>query len=265
MEAAARKAGRSLTRDFGEVENLQVSKKGPADFVSAADRKADEILRNELRKGRPSAGFLTEEGVDEAGDGIYRWIVDPLDATTNFLHGVPHFAISIALEREGEIIAGFIYNPLFDEFYYAEKGGGAFSSRGRMRVSARKNFSDCLMATGIPFKGSAGTIDQFSVELNRVAPEVSGIRRFGCASLDLAYVAAGRFDGFWERGLKPWDVAAGILMVREAGGYVLDFNGKPYNHMDSDLVAGNPNIIQPFVKLLTTGDVADGVAGKRTA
>ena len=264
MEAAARKAGRGLIRDFNEVEHLQVSKKGPADFVSAADRRADKVLREELQKGRPGAGFLTEEGADVEGDGIYRWIVDPLDGTTNFLHAVPHFAISIALEREKEVIAALVYQPLYDEIYWAEKGDGAFSTRGRLRVSARKNMSDCLLATGIPWKGH-GDMTQFTSEMESVAGEVSGIRRMGSAALDLAYVAAGRFDGFWERGLKPWDIAAGLLLVTEAGGYVYGFDGKPVNHMSPDLVAANTQIMDPLLGLLTKNVATGGVGDKKLA
>ena len=250
MDAAARKAGRSLTRDFNEVEHLQISKKGPADFVSAADRRADQILRTELQKARPTFGFHTEEGKDEAGDGVHRWIIDPLDGTTNFLHAVPHFCISIALEKEGEIVAAYIYHPLYDESYWAEKGSGAFSGRsGRLRVSMRKDFSTCLMATGIPFQGF-GDMDEFSRELAIIAPKVCGVRRMGAAALDLAYVAAGRFDGYWERDLKAWDIAAGILLVREAGGYVLDYSGAAATSATTNIIASNAEIVKSFAELL---------------
>ncbi len=255
VESACRKAGRGLTRDFNEVEHLQISKKGPADFVSAADRKADKILREELQRARPGYGFMTEEGADIPGDGVHRWIIDPLDGTTNFIHAVPHFAISVALEKEGEIIAAFIYHPLYDEAYWAEKGTGAFTSRGgRLRVSARKNSSECLIATGIPFKGH-GDMEQFNRELNAIAPQVSGIRRMGAASLDLAYVAAGRFDAYWERDIKPWDIAAGMLLVREAGGYVVDFDGNPASVNAKQIIAANNEIIRPFAELLGVSNI----------
>ncbi len=250
VEAACRKAGKSLTRDFNEVEHLQVSKKGPADFVSAADRKADKILREELQRARPAFGFMTEEGADVVGDGEHRWIIDPLDGTTNFLHAVPHFAISVALEKAGEVVAAFVYHPLYDEAYWAEKGTGAFTNRsGRLRVSSRKDFSQCLIATGIPFKGQ-GDITTFNKELEIISTQVSGVRRMGTASLDLAYMAAGRFDAYWERNMKPWDIAAGILLVREAGGYVVDYNGQPATAMTKDIIAANNEIIKPFSEML---------------
>lgn len=239
IDNAARKAARALRRDFNEVEHLQVSKKGPADFVSAADRKADQTLREELLKARPQFGFLTEEGEDVAGDGVHRWIIDPLDGTTNFLHGLPHFSISIAVEKEGEIVAGYVYQPLTDEIYWAERAMGAFSATsGRLRVSARKNMEECLFAVGAPFKGH-GDPEAFAAEVKAVTEASAGVRRFGVASLDFAYVAAGRFDGFWERGLKPWDVAAGLLLVREAGGYVIDENGKNATITSPCFIAGN--------------------------
>ena len=267
IDAAARKAGRSLTRDFNEVEHLQISKKGPADFVSAADRRADKILREELKKARPSFGFLTEEGKDEAGDGVHRWIIDPLDGTTNFLHAVPHFCISIALEKDGEVIAAYVYQPLFDECYWAEKGGGAFSARsGRLRVSKRKDFSECLIATGIPFKGF-GDLPEFQSELSKIAPMVSGIRRMGSAALDLTYVAAGRFDAYWERSISSWDIAAGILLVREAGGHVIDFTGKPATPHSKGIIAVNAEIIKPFADLFDIHSIAqlEGDGRKKTA
>ncbi|WP_414899688.1 inositol monophosphatase family protein [Sphingomonas flavalba] len=230
MERAARKAAPRLRRDFNEVAHLQVSRKGPADFVSMADRRAERTLYEELQKARPDWGFLMEEGGEIAGDPTKpRWIVDPLDGTSNFLHGVPHFAISIAVEEprpngRGEVTNALVYQPLTDESFWAEKGRGAWLQDARLRVSARRELADSLIATGIPFKGH-GDFAQWSRIFGAVAPEVAGIRRMGAASLDLAWVAAGRFDGYWESDLSPWDVAAGILLVREAGGFVTDFRG----------------------------------------
>ena len=225
MTRAVDKAARALKRDFGEVEQLQVSTKGPSDFVSNADLKAERILREELAKARPGYAFLAEESGATAGsDSEHRWIIDPLDGTTNFLHGLPHFAISVALERAGELIAGVVYDPIKDEMFLAEKGGGAFLNDRRLRVSARKNLGESLLATGIPFRGHGGTED-FKRQLDFAMNETAGVRRLGAAALDLAYVAAGRYEGFWEEGLSPWDVAAGILLVREAGGYVSDLKG----------------------------------------
>src|SRR6478672_10916954 len=211
MVGAARKAGRSLARDFGEVEQLQVSLKGPANFVSAADTRAEEILHKELIRARPGYGLLLEEhGEVEGADRTHRFIVDPLDGTTNFLHGIPHFAISIALERDGEIIAGVIYEPTRDEMFWAEKGIGAYLNDRRLRVSARRQLAEAVIGTGLPFAGR-GDPPKYLATLTRVMAATSGVRRIGAAALDLAYVAAGRFDGFWEYGLFPWDVAAGLL------------------------------------------------------
>lgn len=250
MIQAALKAARGLVRDFGEIGNLQISKKGPADFVSNADLKADKTLREELTKARPKIGFLTEEGKDIVGeDASSRWIIDPLDGTTNFLHGIPHFAISIALEKNQEIIAGVVYDPIKDELFWAEKGVGAFMNDRRLRVSERSIFSECLFATGIPFKGH-GNMDQFIKELLPLMQETSGVRRFGAAALDLSYVAAGRFDGYWERDLKPWDVAAGILLVREAGGYVTESEGTPATPYSKSLVTAAPQIHGKLIEIL---------------
>lgn len=218
MVGAVRKAGRKIARDFNEVEHLQVAKKGPADFVSAADHKAEQIVFEELSRARPGYGFLMEErGVVEGTDRSHRWIVDPLDGTLNFLHAQPHFAISVALEREGELVAGVIYNPATDELFQAEKGRGAYMNDRRLRVSGRRHFDECVIATGTPFFGKKGHA-RFLTELHQIMPHVAGIRRYGAASLDLAWTAAGRFDGFWERDLQPWDIAAGIVLIREAGG-----------------------------------------------
>ncbi len=251
MMRAADKAARGLKRDFGEVANLQVSRKGPADFVSAADLRADEVLRHELRKARPDYGFLTEESGSAGGptDAPRRWIIDPLDGTTNFLHGLPHFAISIALEERGELIAGVVYDPAKDDMFYAEKGAGAFHNDRRMRVSSRVRLADSLFATGIPFKGSKN-VEQFVAELDIFMRETAGVRRWGSAALDLAYVAAGRFDGFWERGLAAWDVAAGAILVREAGGYVSAVEGGEFALDGRSILAANANLHGELARLL---------------
>ncbi|HWK13691.1 MAG TPA: inositol monophosphatase family protein [Rhizobiaceae bacterium] len=249
MVQAAMKAGRSLSRDFGEVQNLQVSLKGPGDYVSQADRKAEDIVYTELSRARPGYSFLMEERGEVAGDdGQHRWIVDPLDGTTNFLHGIPIFAISIALERQGQLVAGVIYNPAMDELYTAERGGGAFMNDRRMRVAARRKLSDAVIGTGIPHLGR-GHHGHALVDLRNVMGETAGIRRLGAASLDLAYVAAGRMDGFWEDWLAPWDMAAGILMVREAGGFASDRDGGQDMFDSGAIVVGNEDIHKA---LLTT-------------
>jgi myo-inositol-1(or 4)-monophosphatase len=255
MIRAAFAAAKSLKRDFGEVENLQVSEKGPGDFVSHADIKAERTLRAELARTRPDYGFLGEEGGESAGDGRNRWIVDPLDGTTNFLHGVPHFAISIGLERDGEIIAGVIYQPISDELFWAEKGNGAFvdtphARSRRLRVSGRKDPARALVATGIPHIGKAEH-GLYHGKLAAVSERTAGIRRWGAASLDLAFVAAGRYDAFFEFGLQPWDVAAGMLLVREAGGVVNDITGKPYELGASSLLASNFGLREAMVEILS--------------
>jgi myo-inositol-1(or 4)-monophosphatase len=225
MIDAARKAGRALARDFGEVAELQVSKKGAADYVSAADLKAEQTIFEELTRARPGYGFLGEErGLIEGTDKTHTWIVDPLDGTTNFLHAMPHFAVNIALQREGQIVAGVTYNPASSDLFWAEKGKGAFLNDRRLRVAARTRMEEAVFATGIPFMGH-GQHGRFLKELHQVSQRVAGVRRFGAAALDLAWVAAGRFDGFWERDLKPWDMAAGIVLVIEAGGVVTDADG----------------------------------------
>lgn len=239
MIQAARKAGRGLARDFGEVEQLQVSVKGPANFVSAADHKAEDTIFKELSKARPGYGFLMEErGEVEGVDKTHRWIVDPLDGTTNFLHSNPLFAISIGLEREGQLVAGVIYNPASDELFTAEKGKGAFLNDRRIRVAARRNLGDALVATGIPHRGRPGH-KRFATELTTVMMEVAGVRRSGSAALDLAFTAAGRYDAYWERNLKPWDLAAGIVILREAGGYACDLTGGDKMLETGDILAGN--------------------------
>ena len=250
MVQAAMKAGRSLARDFGEVQNLQVSLKGPGDFVSQADHRAEAIVHAELSKARPDYAFLMEERGEIAGaDGQHRFLVDPLDGTTNFLHGIPIFAVSIGLERQGQLIAGVIYNPAMDELYTAERGGGAFLNDRRMRVAARRKLSDCVIGTGIPHLGR-GEHGRSLIELRHVMAEAAGIRRLGAASLDLAYVAAGRLDGFWERSLSPWDMAAGILMIREAGGFVTDADGGQAMFDTGTVVGGNETIQGLVVKAL---------------
>lgn len=250
MVAAARKAARGLQRDFGEVENLQVSLKGPANFVTAADRKAEKVIFQELSKARPGYGFLMEEGgVVEGADKSHRWIIDPLDGTTNFLHGIPIFAISIALERDGQLVAGLVYNPISDEMFIAEKGQGAFLNDRRIRVSARRELPQAVVATGIPHIGRPGH-ERFAAELNTVMNEVAGVRRMGAAALDLAYVAAGRFDAYWEANLSPWDIAAGIVLVREAGGFAADFNGRDDMLNTGGIVAGNDMLSRKLADIL---------------
>jgi myo-inositol-1(or 4)-monophosphatase len=242
MSDAARKAARGLNRDFGEVAELQVSRKGAADFVSAADLKAEQTVFEALAKARPGYSFLGEErGLIEGTDKTHTWIVDPLDGTTNFLHAIPHFAINIALQREGAIVAAVTYNPVANELYWAEKGKGAFVNDKRLRVSARTRLDESVIATGIPFLGH-GQHARFLKELHQVSQRVAGVRRFGSAALDLAYVAAGRFDAFWERDLKPWDLAAGLLLVSEAGGVVRDAEGGEAVLEQGTICAGTPEI-----------------------
>ena len=259
MMAAARKAGKSLARDFGEVEQLQVSIKGPANFVSAADHRAEQIVFDELSHARPGYGFLMEERGEIPGvDKTHRWIVDPLDGTTNFLHSNPLFAVAIALEREGQIVAGLIYNPVMDEMFMAEKGKGAFladkSGRDRrVRVAARKSLEDALLSTGIPHRGRTGH-GVFLDEMEETMKIVSGLRRTGSACLDLAWVSAGRFDGYWERNLGAWDMAAGSVIVREAGGIVTDLDGGQDMLTKGTVCAGN----QPIQRALL--DVVGGAA-----
>ena len=250
MISAARKAGRGLIRDFGEIENLQVSLKGPGDFVSTADKRTENQLLEELTRARPGYCFLLEEGgAVEGPDKSHRFIIDPIDGTTNFLHGIPHFAISIGLERDGQLVSAVIFNPVTDEMYVAEKGQGAFLNDKRLRVSARKKLGESLLATGIPWQGR-GDHETFLAELAAAMSQTAGVRRFGTASLDLAYVAAGRFDGYWERGLFPWDVAAGILLVREAGGVVTDLDGGSRVLDGGHILAANEPLHPQLIKLL---------------
>ena len=248
MANAAQKAAKRLLRDFAEVEQLQVSIKGPSDFVSQADIRAEQTLKEELTKARPGYAFLMEEsGASGSDNWAWRWVVDPLDGTTNFLHGIPHWAISIGLERRlpdgtSELAAGLIYAPAADEMFWAEKGGGAFVNEKRMRVSARRDMTEAVFATGVPFRAvSAARRNAFSRTMISLMPQVAGIRRFGAAALDLAWVAAGRFDGYWELGIHPWDMAAGLLMVREAGGYATS-TGDEDSRDSGNVVAGNPHL-----------------------
>lgn len=251
MTAAALKAGRGLKRDFGEVENLQVSIKGPGDFVSAADRRAEKTLFEELSRARPGYGFLLEEsGAVEGSDKSHTWYVDPLDGTSNFLHGIPIFAVSLALERDGQLVAGLIYNPASDDIFVAEKGQGAYYNNRRMRVSARKTLAESMVACGIPPLARLQEHPRFKLELAAAMGKAGNIRRLGAAALDLAMVAAGRLDGYWERGIKPWDIAAGIVLVREAGGFVTDLDGGFDMLAKNAICAGNEAIHRQLLDIV---------------
>ena len=259
MANAAQKAAKRLLRDFAEVEQLQVSIKGPSDFVSQADIRAEQTLKEELSKARPGYAFLMEEsGASGSDNWAWRWVVDPLDGTTNFLHGIPHWAISIGLERRlpdgtSELAAGLIYAPAADEMYWAEKGGGAFVNERRMRVSARRDMTEAVFATGIPFRAvSAARRNAFTRTMITLMPQVAGVRRFGAAALDLAWVAAGRYDGYWELGIKNWDMAAGLLMVREAGGYASS-TGEEDPRDSGNVVAGNPHLHAKLREIVIQG------------
>ena len=257
IEKAARKAGQRLRRDFGEIEHLQVSRKGPADFVSKADQAAERTLYDELRAARPGWGFLFEEaGTVEGDPDKPRFVIDPLDGTSNFLHGIPHFAISIAVQEPrldgkgwGDVTAALVYQPITDESFWAEKSRGAWLQDKRLRVSARRHLDESLIATGIPFMGR-GSVAEWAKIYTALAPEIAGIRRFGSAALDLAWVAAGRYEGFWESGLQPWDTAAGCLLVREAGGFVSDFKGRSEPICDAEVLAGNDALHSRLHKIL---------------
>jgi len=250
MIKAAHRAARSLKRDLGEVEQLQVSLKGPRNFVTAADRRAEAILHEELAKARPDYGFLGEEGVAYAGtDKTHRWIVDPLDGTTNFLHGIPHFAIAIALERNGAIVAGLVYNPANDEMFIAERGKGAFLNDKRIRVAARQRLAEAIVACGLPHYGR-GDLALARSEIAAAQRAFAGLRRYGAATLDLAWIAAGRLDAYWERDLSPWDLAAGSILVREAGGFISDLDGGDAILTKGNVVAGNDTMHRELLRLL---------------
>jgi myo-inositol-1(or 4)-monophosphatase len=264
MQNAAQKAAKRLLRDFAEVEQLQVSVKGPGDFVSQADLRAEQVLRDDLSKARPGYALLMEEGGASGSENwTWRWVVDPLDGTSNFLHGIPHWAISIGLERRRddggiETVAGAIYAPCVDEMFWAEKGAGAYLNARRLRVSARRDLREAVFATGIPFAAvSPRNRLAFARTLGGLMPQVAGIRRFGAAALDLAWVAAGRFDGYWELGVKPWDVSAGLLLVREAGGFTSDPAGGE-DFSGGDVVAATPHL-HPALRAA----VADGLEAAR--
>ncbi|MBU8541346.1 inositol monophosphatase family protein [Falsiroseomonas tokyonensis] len=260
LQAAMQKAARRLLRDFADVESLQVTAKGAGDFVSQADLRAEQTLREELSRGRPGWGFLMEEsGQSGNDDWEWRWVVDPLDGTTNFLHGIPHWAISVGVEKRtgentSELMAGCIYNPAGNEMFWAEKGMGAFLNDKRLRVSARRDMGSALFATGIPF-GKITRKAEFSATLARLMPQVAGVRRFGAAALDLAWVAAGRYDGFWELGLNKWDIAAGLVIVKEAGGFLSDPAGGETHYETGDVVCGN-QALHPKLREV----VAEGIA-----
>jgi myo-inositol-1(or 4)-monophosphatase len=250
MIKAARAAGRSLLKDFREVENLQVSSKGAGDFVSKADIAAEEIIREQLMEARPTYGWVGEESAPVEGkDPTRRWIVDPLDGTTNFLHGMPHWAVSIALEHKGAVVAGVVYDPSKDEMFFAEKGQGAWMNESRMRVSGRRRLIECVFATGLPFAGR-GDLPATLQDLARLLPACAGVRRWGAAALDLAYVGAGRYDGFWERDLKSWDMAAGLVIAREAGAFVEPMNPAGDILIDGEVLCGNELIFEKFSKII---------------
>ncbi len=251
MIAAALAAGRSLARDFGEVENLQVSRKGPADFVTSADMRAEEIIHASLTKARPGYGFLMEErGIVEGTDKSNRFIVDPLDGTLNFMHGQPHYAVSIGLERDGKPFAGVVFDVAKNEIFWAEVGRGAWLDQRKLRVAVRKKLGEAVVATGTPWMGkSEESHITFAREMAAMTPATAGIRRYGSAALDLAWVAAGRFDAFWERGLKPWDIAAGIVLVREAGGIIEEIEGGDVMKT-GNILAGNEDIVPGVMEQL---------------
>lgn len=252
MMKAARKAGRSLSKDFREVENLLVSRKGAADFVTRADLAAEKIIREELMEARPTYGFLGEEtGAVEGQDPTRRWIVDPLDGTTNFLHGLPHWAVSIALEHKGQIVAGVVYDPTKDELFFAEKGAGAWMNETRIRASVRHRIDESIYATGIPF-ATRPELPATLKDLAALMPACAGVRRFGSASLDLAYVAAGRFDGFWERDLRVWDMAAGIVIAKEAGAIVEGIAPNTNPLESEDILVSNEPQFEKFSKFFRT-------------
>ena len=250
MVKACRKASKPLIRDFGEIEKLQVSVKGPGDFVTASDKKVEEILIEELQKARPNYSILSEEVGKIKNDEEFKWIIDPIDGTSNFLHGIPHFAISVALEHDNKIIAGLIFDPIKDEMFLAEKGNGSYLNNKRIRVSSRKNLENCIIFTGGPRKNFADR-DVSLEEYKKFSSKVLiPIRKLGSASLDMAYVAAGRCDGFWQRNLNYWDIAAGIILIREAGGFVSDFNGNNEYIRNKTVLATNSKINEEMIEIL---------------
>ena len=250
MVIACRKASKILIRDFGEVENLQVSLKGPGDFVSASDKKVEKTLIDELQKARPNYSILSEEVGEINNDKDFKWIIDPIDGTANFLHGIPHFAISVGLEHNNEIICGIIYDPIKDEMFSAEKGNGAYLNNQRIRVSSRSKLKDCIIFTGGPRLNSKERELALREYNNFSSKVLIPIRKLGSAALDMAYVAAGRCDGFWQRNLNYWDIAAGIILIREAGGYVADIEGNQNFLNNKTVLATNSKISEEMIKLL---------------
>jgi len=253
MMAAARKASKSILRDFGELEKLQVSVKGQNDFVTMADIKAQEIIHYELSRARENYGFLMEEGNNKSSidDNEFTWIIDPIDGTLNFMNGIPYFGISIALNQKDKLIAGLVYDSIHNDFYWAEEGIGAYLNDQRLRVANKSSLDKSVIALGIPFLGR-GDHKQHIRSQEVVMSKVAGLRRFGAASLDLAYVAAGKVDGFWEYGLSPWDVAAGIILVKEAGGLALGIDNKENPLLTGNIVAGNVNIVKELQNILNS-------------
>ena len=251
MVKACRKASKTIIRDFGEIENLQVSLKGPGDFVTASDKKVEKILINELQKARPSYSILSEEIGQINNDKSFKWIIDPIDGTANFLHGIPHFAISIGLEHDDEIICGIVYDPIKDEMFVAEKGNGSYLNNQRMRVSSRSKLKDCIVFTGGPkleSKNRELAIEEYKKFSSKI---LIPIRKLGSASLDMAYVAAGRCDGFWQRNLNYWDIAAGIILIKEAGGFVTDFEGENRYVENKTILATNSRISKEMIEVLS--------------
>jgi len=250
MVKVCRKAAKILIRDFGEIENLQVSLKGPGNFVTASDIKVEKILVEELQKARPTYSILSEEIGEINNDESFKWIIDPIDGTSNFLHGIPHFAISIGLEHDKEIICGIIYDPIKDEMFVAEKGNGAYLNNKRMRVSSRSKLKDCIIFTGGPHHASKDRELSLKEYNNFSSKVLIPIRKLGSASLDMAYVAAGRCDGFWQRNLNYWDIAAGIIIVKEAGGFVTDFKGNELYIENKTILVTNSRIDEEMIEIL---------------
>ena len=250
MVKACRRASKTLIRDFGEIENLQVSVKGPGDFVTASDKKVEKILIEELQKARPNYSILSEEIGKISNDESYKWIIDPIDGTANFLHGIPHFAISIGLEQDGEIICGIIYDPIKDEMFVAEKGNGSYLNNQRIRVSSRSKLKDCIIFTGGPKKEEKDRETSLKEYYNFSSKVQIPIRKLGSAALDMAYVAAGRCDGFWQKNLSYWDIAAGIILVKESGGFVTDYYGENKYLENKTLLVTNSKINKEMVEVL---------------